>query len=176
MVDIRRKPFTRPDRHASLSLQPGAARKASVEVVTSAKVTSITHREVELASDSSSADRDHSAMAQEPEHAHVRFELEFTTETPLPPAMRNALGVTTAASTAEATDGVVADEGMSAKRNGGAGVGGSRSGRGSYRIPCDYVLQATGAAREGHGWARTLGHAVSAPVPSLFTLTIRDPR
>lgn len=46
----------------------------------------------------------------------------------------------------------------------------------SYKISCDYVLQATGAAREGHAWAKKLGHAVSAPVPSLFTLTVKDPR
>lgn len=161
--------------HTSLQSRAGAARKASVEVVTSARVTSITHREAETARDSSGADRGHSAKAQQQEQRHARFELAFSTEMPLPPAMRKALGVTTAAATAEATDGV-AGEGMSAKRNGGAGVGGNSNGRGSYRIPCDYVLQATGAAREGHGWARTLGHAVSAPVPSLFTLTIRDPR
>lgn len=150
-----------------------------MEVVTSARVTSITHRAAETASDSSSADRDHTAMAQEQEQQHARFELAFTTETPFPPAMRNALGVVTATATAAATGSTDehAGEGVTAKRNGGAGAGGVSSGdRGSYRIPCDYVLQATGAAREGHGWARTLGHAVSAPVPSLFTLTIKDPR
>lgn len=163
----------------SVSPRAGAARKASVEVVTSARVTTITNRQAEIASDSSG----HATEAQQQEQQqHSRFELAFTTETPLPRAMRNALGVTTtAAAPAEATDST--DDGAAgggasgtAKRNGGAGVGGNSSGRGSYRVSCDYVLQATGAAREGHGWARTLGHAVSAPVPSLFTLTIRDPR
>lgn len=149
-----------------------------MEVVTSARVTSITHREAEAAIDPPSADGDHSAKAQNQEQQRARFELAFTTETPLPPAMRNALGVRTAPATAEATDSAdaIADEGVAAKGTGGAGVAGRSSGRGSYRIPCDYVLQATGAAREGHGWAKTLGHAVSSPVPSLFTLTIRDPR
>lgn len=158
----------------------GAARKASVEVITSARVTSIAHRKVEIASESSSADRSHAAEAQrQQEQQHSRFELAFTTETPLSTATRNALGVVATAAPATGaavtTDGV-AGGGAPAKRNGGAGVGGVSNGRGSYRVCCDYVLQATGAAREGHGWARTLGHAVSAPVPSLFTLTIRDPR
>eukprot|EP00903_Cladosiphon_okamuranus_P012630 g11816.t1 len=176
--DGRMFPVT-DDSQTIIDCLEGAAREASVEVVTSARVTSITHREAKTASDSSSTERDETAMAQGREQQHARFELAFTTETPLPPAMRNALGVVAASAPASTTsspderDG----EGVMAKRNGGAIVGGVGSGgRGSYRIPCDYVLQATGAAREGHGWARTLGHAVSAPVPSLFTLNIKDPR
>lgn len=43
-------------------------------------------------------------------------------------------------------------------------------------LRCDYVLQATGASREGYKWAEILGHHVSSPVPSLFTLTVRDVR
>ncbi|CAN0471893.1 unnamed protein product, partial [Ascophyllum nodosum] len=49
-------------------------------------------------------------------------------------------------------------------------------GKRIYAISCDYVLQATGAARGGHVWAKQLGHAVSPAVPSLFTLTVKDPR
>lgn len=155
-----------------------------MEIVTSARVTSITHRQREIASDSSSADSDHSAethqeQEQEQEQRRARFELAFTTEAPLPPTVRNTLGVAAAAEPAKATDstdGIAGGGAASTTRHGGSGVGGASSGRSLYRIPCDYVLQATGAAREGHGWARTLGHAVAAPVPSLFTLTIRDPR
>ncbi|CAB1109748.1 unnamed protein product [Ectocarpus sp. CCAP 1310/34] len=115
-----------------------AARKASVEVVTSARVTSVLRAEpAEAGNATDGAD----GVEAQPQQQPPRFELEFATATPLPPAVRKALGVSAA----------------------GIAIAGEGSG-------------ATGAAREGHGWAKKLGHAVSPPVPSLFTLTIRDPR
>lgn len=165
-----------------------AARKASVEVVTSARVSSVLKRRAEPAEAGTATDGADGVDAQ-PQQQQPRFELEFTTATPLPPSVRKALGVS-AAGIAIAGEGGVA----AAANNKGAASGDSSSsssssnpssrststgGNGSrdlYRIACDYVLQATGAAREGHDWAKKLGHAVSAPVPSLFTLTIRDPR
>lgn len=88
-----------------------------------------------------------------PPQQQQRFDVSFTSATPVSQAVRSALGATLVAA-------------------GSAGT----SERSSYIISCEYVLLATGAAREGHGWAKRLGHTVSAPVPSLFTLTIRDPR
>ncbi len=38
------------------------------------------------------------------------------------------------------------------------------------------VLLATGSNPNAHKWARSLGHAIATPVPSLFTFNIPDPR
>jgi predicted Rossmann fold flavoprotein len=40
----------------------------------------------------------------------------------------------------------------------------------------DRLLLATGGNAHGHAWARGLGHSLAAPVPSLFTFNIKDPR
>ncbi|MEM9155383.1 MAG: NAD(P)/FAD-dependent oxidoreductase [Cyanobacteria bacterium P01_F01_bin.33] len=39
---------------------------------------------------------------------------------------------------------------------------------------CDRLLLATGSNRTGYAIARSLGHVMQSPVPSLFTFTIRD--
>lgn len=41
-------------------------------------------------------------------------------------------------------------------------------------VACDRILLATGSSPQGHRIARSLGHAVEPPVPSLFTFTIKD--
>ncbi|MEO1131992.1 MAG: NAD(P)/FAD-dependent oxidoreductase [Cyanobacteria bacterium J06639_1] len=41
-------------------------------------------------------------------------------------------------------------------------------------LSCDALLLATGSNPSGYAIARSLGHKVQAPVPSLFTFTIRD--
>ncbi|WP_348231630.1 NAD(P)/FAD-dependent oxidoreductase [Trichocoleus sp. DQ-U1] len=41
---------------------------------------------------------------------------------------------------------------------------------------CDRILLATGSNPQGYRWAKTLGHTIEPPVPSLFTFTISDPR
>lgn len=41
---------------------------------------------------------------------------------------------------------------------------------------CDRLLLATGSSPQGYQIAKSLGHTLEPPVPSLFTLTIRDPR
>ncbi|CAN0083576.1 unnamed protein product [Ectocarpus sp. 4 AP-2014] len=163
-----------------------AARKASVEVVTSARVTSVLKRRAEPAEAGNATDGADGVEAQ-PQQQPPRFELEFATATPLPPAVRKALGVSAAGiatagersgAAAAHNNGAASSDSSSSSRSSSSNFSSRRSTstRGSYRIACDYVLQATGAAREGHGWAKKLGHAVSPPVPSLFTLTIRDPR
>ena len=43
-------------------------------------------------------------------------------------------------------------------------------------IHADAVLVATGSSAAGHRWAKKLGHTVEAPVPSLFTFNVKDPR
>ena len=43
-----------------------------------------------------------------------------------------------------------------------------------HMLSCDALLLATGSSREGHALARTLGHQVVVPVPSLFTLELAD--
>jgi predicted Rossmann fold flavoprotein len=45
-------------------------------------------------------------------------------------------------------------------------------------VHCDRLLIATGGGKAGGGWelARQLGHAIEAPVPSLFTFQLADPR
>ncbi len=40
---------------------------------------------------------------------------------------------------------------------------------------CDRILLATGSSPQGHRIARSLGHAIAPPVPSLFTFTIKEP-
>lgn len=161
----------------------GAARKASVEVITSARVTSIAHQGDHHAEESTSnAGGDDSFGKTQQQQG--RFELSFTTATPLPPAMRKALGTEAEAIAGEKEPGSTAGGagGRGSAESDGAASGSSgrstsgSSKKSSYRMSCDFVLQATGAAREGHGWAKKLGHAVSAPVPSLFTLTVKDPR
>jgi HI0933-like protein len=41
---------------------------------------------------------------------------------------------------------------------------------------CDLVCVATGSSRDGHAWAKQLGHEIVEPVPSLFTFKVRDER
>lgn len=43
-------------------------------------------------------------------------------------------------------------------------------------LHADRVLLATGGAPAGYRWAQALGHTIEAPVPSLFTFKIDDPR
>ena len=43
-------------------------------------------------------------------------------------------------------------------------------------LAADRVLLATGSNPQVYGWAAALGHEVAAPVPSLFTFKIDDPR
>ncbi|MBD1839034.1 NAD(P)/FAD-dependent oxidoreductase [Coleofasciculus sp. FACHB-712] len=43
-------------------------------------------------------------------------------------------------------------------------------------LKCDRILLATGSNPQGYRWAKTLGHTIEPPVPSLFTFTISDPR
>jgi hypothetical protein len=44
------------------------------------------------------------------------------------------------------------------------------------RLTADRVLIATGSHPLGYQWAQGLGHTILPPVPSLFTLQLRDPR
>lgn len=43
-------------------------------------------------------------------------------------------------------------------------------------LKCDRILLTTGSNPQGYRWAKTLGHTIEPPVPSLFTFTISDPR
>jgi predicted Rossmann fold flavoprotein len=43
-------------------------------------------------------------------------------------------------------------------------------------IWCDRILLATGSSPQGYEIARSLGHQIEAPVPSLFTFNISDPQ
>ncbi|WP_017324802.1 NAD(P)/FAD-dependent oxidoreductase [Synechococcus sp. PCC 7336] len=43
-------------------------------------------------------------------------------------------------------------------------------------LECDRLLLATGSSPQGHRIARSLGHRIVPPVPSLFTFNIRDDR
>lgn len=47
---------------------------------------------------------------------------------------------------------------------------------GGETLTADRVLLATGSNPQVYGWAAALGHEVAAPVPSLFTFKIDDPR
>lgn len=128
-------------------------------VVTSAKVTSMSLQgNSEGGNEASLRGTASHVLGTEPQ---PRFDLIVSTATPLSGA---TLGVLGAAKAMHSTI-MVAGTGSVEVR-----------GKYLYRVSCDYVLQATGAAREGHQWAKGLGHAVSPPVPSLFTLTVRDPR
>jgi predicted Rossmann fold flavoprotein len=40
------------------------------------------------------------------------------------------------------------------------------------RLPCHRLLLATGSSPQGYEWARTFGHRVTPPVPSLFTFNV----
>jgi predicted Rossmann fold flavoprotein len=40
----------------------------------------------------------------------------------------------------------------------------------------DRLILATGSSPRGWNWAKSLGHTVTKPVPSLFTFTVKDPR
>ncbi|MEM9265692.1 MAG: NAD(P)/FAD-dependent oxidoreductase [Cyanobacteria bacterium P01_F01_bin.13] len=42
-------------------------------------------------------------------------------------------------------------------------------------VRCDRILLATGSSPQGHRIAKSLGHTIESPVPSLFTFTIKDP-
>lgn len=159
--DGRMFPIT-DDSQTIIDCLEGAARDAGVEVITSAKVTSIVREEtneyINNGGDDCVIEREH--MTSPP--IAPSFEVTFTTTTPLSPSAREALHAVEEAAAAD-------------EKNIGD-YQGPRRERGSYRVKCDYVLQATGASREGHAWAESLGHEVSRPVPSLFTLTIKDPR
>jgi len=48
--------------------------------------------------------------------------------------------------------------------------------RSGATLHSDRVLLATGGAPAGYRWAQALGHTIEAPVPSLFTFKIDDPR
>ncbi|NEO46366.1 MAG: NAD(P)/FAD-dependent oxidoreductase [Moorea sp. SIO4A3] len=48
--------------------------------------------------------------------------------------------------------------------------------RNGETIKCDRVLVATGSNPLGYRWAKTLGHTIETPVPSLFTFNIPDSR
>lgn len=50
-----------------------------------------------------------------------------------------------------------------------------RTNRGR-RFHADYVVVATGSARAAYDWVAAFGHEIVSPVPSLFTLKIRDNR
>jgi predicted Rossmann fold flavoprotein len=44
-------------------------------------------------------------------------------------------------------------------------------------VSCRKILLATGSGRQAYGWAKSMGHRIVPPVPSLFTFTIPgDPR
>ncbi len=43
-------------------------------------------------------------------------------------------------------------------------------------LHADQLLLATGSNAQGHAWAKSLGHTIVPPVPSLFTFNIQDPR
>ena len=43
-------------------------------------------------------------------------------------------------------------------------------------LTCDRLLLATGSSPQGHAIARTLGHTIEPPVPSLFTFNLTDTR
>lgn len=150
--------------HTTTPQHAGAARDSGVEVITSARVTSIVRGET-TNEDSNSNDLadgvteiDH---AQSPS-ATPPLELTFTAANQLSRKVCEALGAVALVAPPNEEE---ADGNQASSRE-----------RVTYRVACDYVLQATGASREGHAWAANLGHDVSVPVPSLFTFTINDPR
>lgn len=155
----------------ALYVSAGAANEAGVQVVTSAKVTSVLHRTTAI---TARVDEDDITGAQQRPSSRTTqpsFDLAFTTATPLSLAAREALRAI------EEDDDGESDQ-LGGHRD-AADTGSARRRKRTrfhYRAVCDYVLQATGSSREGHRWAERLGHAVSTPVPSLFTFTIKDPR
>ena len=48
--------------------------------------------------------------------------------------------------------------------------------RSGETLNCDRILLATGSSPQGHRLAKSLGHSLIPPVPSLFTFNIADPR
>ena len=48
--------------------------------------------------------------------------------------------------------------------------------RSGERLGCDRILLATGSSSQGHRIARSLGHSIVSPVPSLFTFNLNDSR
>jgi len=48
--------------------------------------------------------------------------------------------------------------------------------RSGQTLTCDRLLLATGSNPQGYAIAQQLGHAIEAPVPSLFTFNLQDPR
>ncbi|MGL5058411.1 MAG: NAD(P)/FAD-dependent oxidoreductase [Microcoleus sp.] len=44
------------------------------------------------------------------------------------------------------------------------------------KLKCDRLLIATGGTPSGFKWAKTLGHTIEPPVPSLFTFNVSDSR
>jgi predicted Rossmann fold flavoprotein len=46
----------------------------------------------------------------------------------------------------------------------------------SPALQADQVLIASGSNHQGHAWAKSLGHSIVPPVPSLFTFNVKDPR
>jgi hypothetical protein len=48
--------------------------------------------------------------------------------------------------------------------------------RSGEQLVADQLLLATGSSPQGHAIARSLGHTIEPPVPSLFTFNIKDPR
>lgn len=48
--------------------------------------------------------------------------------------------------------------------------------QGDEQWRADRLILATGSAPQGYRWAQQFGHTIVPPVPSLFTLTVSDPR
>jgi predicted Rossmann fold flavoprotein len=48
--------------------------------------------------------------------------------------------------------------------------------KGGEELQAEQVLLATGSSPQGYAIARSLGHTIEPPVPSLFTFTVPDPR
>lgn len=44
----------------------------------------------------------------------------------------------------------------------------------SEMIQCSHLLLATGSHPQGHSWAKSFGHTIQEPVPSLFAVNIKD--
>jgi len=53
---------------------------------------------------------------------------------------------------------------------------GEKNGEKTENILCDRLLLATGSSPSGYAIARSLGHEIVPPVPSLFTFNIKDPQ
>ncbi|CAM9139245.1 unnamed protein product [Discosporangium mesarthrocarpum] len=138
----------------------GAANDEGVRIVTGAKVHSV-------------------SQSKDPYDERKGFHISFTAA-PLPKGILQELRI--AERTVEGParldleGGQEPGEKEGARSAVGCGVAVQGGGRVNYQVSCNYVLQATGSSREGHAWAAQLGHAIAPPVPSLFTLTIKDSR